>query len=368
MIKNILLISFLSLMTFYYTNAQCGATGGIVISEINYNPDDPGGSSDPEQEFIEITNTSNMPIDVSGWSICDQNCFVIMGGVILNPGDTYLIEKGTVNDFGADELWGSVIALSNGGETLTVQDATMSVVFSVTYDDTNAWDSGTCAGGASSGDSDGGGESLQIVDPCANPNDAANWVACTPTPNMDNALPVTLSRFVVKAEEESSEILLQWTTISEENNDYFAVQHSVDGLNFREMEQIKGAGNSIAIHDYEYIHRNPAKGNNFYRLAQVDYNRTVSYSPVKVVKLAKEELFSLQPTLADDQVVITFDQELSKNTNVEVYNLIGQQVLQALVTDHSANVSLQVADLKSGHYLVRIQDGGQLHTARFIKK
>ncbi|MDC3352131.1 hypothetical protein OAV92_02680 [Crocinitomicaceae bacterium] len=67
--------------------------------------------------------------------------------------------------------------------------------------------------------------------------------------------------------------VLTWETISENDNDYFAIERSYDGKSFEEIASISGAGTS-AEHLY-YRYTDPTPHNKewvYYRIRQVDFN------------------------------------------------------------------------------------------------
>jgi hypothetical protein len=100
-----------------------------------------------------------------------------------------------------------------------------------------------------------------------------------------NPLPVTLTNFEVNCNIEKVDIV--WATQSEINNDYFVVEKSYDGQEFFELETISGAGNSNSPINYT------ATDNNtntlvYYRLKQVDFDGTTSYSTIKTTNCLTE--------------------------------------------------------------------------------
>ncbi|MGK7390824.1 MAG: T9SS type A sorting domain-containing protein [Candidatus Cyclobacteriaceae bacterium M2_1C_046] len=89
-------------------------------------------------------------------------------------------------------------------------------------------------------------------------------------------VPVELINFTGSLTEKQ-QVLLKWSTASELNNDYFEVQHSVDGKFFNHISQINGKVNSEIIQYYNFIHKTPSTGSNYYRLKQVDFDGTYEY-------------------------------------------------------------------------------------------
>ncbi|MBI4931376.1 MAG: T9SS type A sorting domain-containing protein [Bacteroidetes bacterium] len=82
-------------------------------------------------------------------------------------------------------------------------------------------------------------------------------------------LPVELISF--SGQTENNAVKLFWSTATEINNDYFAIEHSADGKIFSEIGKINGSGNSSTIRNYEFADESPAL-QNYYRLSQTDFN------------------------------------------------------------------------------------------------
>jgi hypothetical protein len=101
-------------------------------------------------------------------------------------------------------------------------------------------------------------------------------------------LPIELGSFT--AFHNTQEVELYWTTISEENNDYFTVQRTLDGRNFEDIGLVMGAGTTQEMQDYAFIDHNPYDGTSYYRIRQTDYDGVYSYSEVLAVRNGKEGL------------------------------------------------------------------------------
>ncbi|RYZ96286.1 MAG: hypothetical protein EOP47_24170, partial [Sphingobacteriaceae bacterium] len=106
-------------------------------------------------------------------------------------------------------------------------------------------------------------------------------------------LPVTISKeFTAKLN--GSAVNLTWATAAEQNNNRFIVKRSTDGANYKEIssQPSKGdAGAAYATSDF-----NPANGDNYYELSQVDNDGKSKVLGVQVVKVAlKEASFTIYP-------------------------------------------------------------------------
>ncbi|MEY4595502.1 MAG: putative adhesin, partial [Bacteroidota bacterium] len=85
-----------------------------------------------------------------------------------------------------------------------------------------------------------------------------------------NPLPIELIRFDGFNDGERN--VLQWSTATETNNDYFTLKRSADGIQFEPIAQMQGAGNSTTIRNYEYVDNSPLAGINYYMLMQTDFD------------------------------------------------------------------------------------------------
>lgn len=118
---------------------------------------------------------------------------------------------------------------------------------------------------------------------------------CTP-------LPIELVSFLGYSDATTN--VLEWKTASEKNNKGFELQRSTNAYEWEALHFIEGAGNSQNMLKYIYEDNDYVKGINYYRLKQIDFDNTITYS-----------------------WIISIDN--SKGTNKEVIrvtNLLGQEV------------------------------------------
>jgi alpha-tubulin suppressor-like RCC1 family protein len=167
-------------------------------------------------------------------------------------------------------------------------------------------------------------------------------------------LPVVLVRFGAQRTGPAT-AALTWTTASETNNLGFTVEKSSDGVTFAPLGFVAGAGSSTAAHAYTFTDAQ-ATGLSYYRLAQLDQDGTVAYSPTQVVAGAAAALVLVpNPTRGPVRVL-----GLPSGATLEVYNALGQIVRPATPT-------LEVAGLPAGVYLVRATAPQQApQTARLV--
>jgi hypothetical protein len=102
---------------------------------------------------------------------------------------------------------------------------------------------------------------------------------------VSDILPITLLDFTGSCDHNGI-VSLRWRTATESNNDYFSIERGIEtaaGIEWAEIAQIKGAGNSNTPLSYAYVDNQAYTGVNYYRLKQTDYNgKSETFSPIAV--------------------------------------------------------------------------------------
>ena len=88
-------------------------------------------------------------------------------------------------------------------------------------------------------------------------------------------LPITLVDW--EGQCEGKQVVLKWTTASEQDNHYFTIEKSRDASEWSAIGTVPGAGNSSSMINYSFID-DGAQGLGYYRLRQTDINGTTTVS------------------------------------------------------------------------------------------
>ncbi|MEO9485385.1 MAG: choice-of-anchor D domain-containing protein [Ekhidna sp.] len=186
-------------------------------------------------------------------------------------------------------------------------------------------------------------------------------------------LPVELLTFSGLAN--GDKITLDWTTAIEINNDYFEVQHSIDGNVFTTIDMIDGNGTVNHLSDYHYEHKNPALGYNYYRLKQVDFNGANEYH--KIIQVYNDFYYNgmdvtiyPNPSQSSDAKVQIVSGDDHTPIELMLINLDGKVVLKktfeaATNLDQKMDQNL---DLKAGVYIATFKQGNKVVNKRLIVK
>ena len=128
------------------------------------------------------------------------------------------------------------------------------------------------------------------------------------------ALPVELTQF--EATEYPHWNVVKWTTASEQNSDYFSLERSEDGLNWREIATKEAAGNSNEDIRYSYIDYSLSPLV-YYRLKQVDIDGKVEiYGPIVIHRNQEFKRVVKYINLAGQEV----NPSTTKGVIIEIYD------------------------------------------------
>lgn len=294
-----------------------------------------------------VANSSSISnsgtFDVSGNFTNDWSTY------ILNTGDfvvgNSMINKGSIDNIGLMYVQGdlnNISQIDNSGNLFV---------------DASVTGYGSIAGSGVLCHSDG------QTDPTG--TSKSNNVSCDICDGTVNTLPVELVAFDVKYVENTL-VAINWTTATEENNDYFEVLHSTNGIDFETITRVKGAGNSNIMINYQVYDYNAANGVNYYQLKQVDYDGKTTLSDIQTLRINGDKEISLYPNPANigDMINVEFTDVI--NYSAEIFDITGRLVMR--FEDKNSQMQISTSNLSKGNYILRIIDGEQSLVKRFIVK
>ena len=164
------------------------------------------------------------------------------------------------------------------------------------------------------------------------------------------SLPIELIDFKVTLINEK-EAQLNWRTASELNNDYFLVEKSLDGQDWKLLEHIKGAGNSskeLAYQTTDYL--NDERGIIYYRLKQVDFDGSFELS--KVISITPfnnhEKYANIYPNPFENKLTI----KTLAGSKMHIINVSGIMVYETTLSESQNEVDLDF--LPKGFYIISV--------------
>jgi hypothetical protein len=177
----------------------------------------------------------------------------------------------------------------------------------------------------------------------------------------NNPLPVELVSFSGICD--NGLINLTWQTASEFNSSHFDVEKSRDGENWQLLSTVPSAGTSNELITYQTVDQNGTKGNNYYRLLQVDIDGTEKvYDPINVsCTEVTPGYFSTFPNPSGTSFqVIVNNKELIGTCTLNMVDATGKVIEQREIeVKDGINMFVINQELTPGIYFLNITDGSK---------
>lgn len=151
---------------------------------------------------------------------------------------------------------------------------------------------------------------------------------------------------------------LTWSTKSESNNQYFIIERSINGIDFERAGKVNAVGNSTSVNEYSFadLNKNKKYTRYFYRLVQLDFDDTESFSHVVVlIRNPEERLFqmtSMNSSIVDRYFNLNLTSKVKGELSYNLQTHMGDVLLKGdvPVTKGSNAVSIDFNDLEVGRY------------------
>ena len=187
-----------------------------------------------------------------------------------------------------------------------------------------------------------------------------------PASSGTSSLPITLLDFQARRVT-AQNVRLRWQTISEINNKGFEIEMSTDALHFQKIAFKDGAGNSSTLKTYELNLNNTEAA--YYRLKQIDFDGTFSYSAIRYVDKANATVNLLVfPNPVVNEVAFRLDDDKGEIVSLKMTNLQGLIVYEAKgsLDDLGKMLSQKLTNWPNGIYFIEIRNSQKTFKNRFV--
>lgn len=180
-------------------------------------------------------------------------------------------------------------------------------------------------------------------------------------------LPITLLSFTGALN--SNNILLNWSTSSEQNSKYFEIQKSSDGSNFYPIGTVNAAGNSTSKLDYQFtdLHINQF---NYYRLQMTDLDGKYVFSNIVLIR---NDNASQNAWVVNNPFKSYIDVRLAKAPQGKIrFDLTDMKGARIYSSEPGQATELRLdlsgVNLPTGAYILRIMVDGKPYTYKVLKQ
>ena len=180
-------------------------------------------------------------------------------------------------------------------------------------------------------------------------------------------IPVELVSFSASAND--GEVSLNWTTATETNNASFEIERSLDNIDYITISNLKGNGTTTEMHTYSFTDVVSISAKMFYRLKQIDFNGSFTYSKtieVDVNTMPGDFVLSqnypnpFNPSTTIKYSVSKIINNQSSIINLKVYDALGNEVATLVNEEKSPGnyeVEWTATGFASGVYFYRLKAG-----------
>ena len=162
----------------------------------------------------------------------------------------------------------------------------------------------------------------------------------------------------IMARRQGENVLISWSTQSEQNSAWFDVERSYNGIDFTKIGRVNAAGYSSNVRNYGFTDVNAAKSLIFYRLKLVDADGSYKLSLIRVVTKSdgNKHEFLLYPNPAVLNVSIVLNEAATEDMQLQVTNQMGQIVKTTRLSKGTQLIKLDISKLPKGIYAVKLTD------------
>jgi hypothetical protein len=184
-------------------------------------------------------------------------------------------------------------------------------------------------------------------------------------------VPVELTSF--NATIKDAGVLLEWTTATETNNLGFEIQRNLSN-GWGTIGFVEGTGTTSEITNYQFFNELSEFNSSeklMYRLKQIDFNGTYSYSNTIEVDFLVEKYSLSQnyPNPFNPGTNITFTLAQRSFVTLKIYNILGNEIttlINEVIPGGNHEVKFDATGLPSGVYLYSLTAGDFVETKKML--
>ncbi|MBZ0199893.1 MAG: T9SS type A sorting domain-containing protein [Ignavibacteriaceae bacterium] len=196
------------------------------------------------------------------------------------------------------------------------------------------------------------------------------------------AIPVELVSLSAAASNEN--VTISWTTATETNNSGFEVERTSPrpssykgeggeaGSGWAKIGFVQGNGTTTELSTYSFTDSKLAAGNYNYRLKQIDFDGTISYSSAVNVTVEIPAVFALEqnyPNPFNPSTTLKYSIPVDGFVNLSIYNMLGEKVATLINQNAKAGryeIKFDASKYASGIYLYRLESGQNVSVKKMM--
>ncbi len=190
---------------------------------------------------------------------------------------------------------------------------------------------------------------------------------------LENPLAVEIKNFSHNYSDNLLE--LKWETANETNNLGFEVQHSSDSIEWYPMGFVDGDGTSLESRNYSFLIDGPLPGFQSFRLLQIDFDGSVSFSEVLHIDIPSDSPLKVSnpyPNPAINSSSLSISSANANFLKIELFDSSGRKIRNlfegALSPRERMNININTEALPRGVYFVSASGNENSLLTKLIKQ
>ena len=165
----------------------------------------------------------------------------------------------------------------------------------------------------------------------------------------------------------SSAASLQWQVSEDTSVQFYTLESSDDGVNFKRLAKINGGRHVTPINLYTYNDGQPYRGINYYRVKKTDMQANEVYSKTLAIEFAQPLTLKLYPNPASQTVSVEglLPVKQQRATIVQLANNDGK--ILDTKTAYANTSTFTISALPNGVYHILVHYNGKKTDLRFVK-
>ncbi len=154
-------------------------------------------------------------------------------------------------------------------------------------------------------------------------------------------------------------IQLNWVTNTENENEYFEIERSADGVDFEILKTVNSSSETTIATYYQALDDQPLPGINYYRIKQYDVDGDFKYSGVEMIMYdIDNERFKIFPNPATNEIYVNMKADAGASAVIKIYNAKGQQMLEQIIgTIPTGPFRIDLGNYTNGIYTITVKVG-----------
>ena len=192
---------------------------------------------------------------------------------------------------------------------------------------------------------------------------------------LNGTVPVEMTSFTVSVL--ANDVMLNWSTATELNNKGFTVERSVHNQQssvskWESVGFVNGKGTTTQPNQYSFVDNNVGYGTYYYRLAQVNFDGTITYSREVEVNVGLPIKFALEqnyPNPFNPSTVISWQMPVRSQVMLKLYDILGSEIktlVNEIIEAGYHRFELNASSLPSGVYFYKLDAGNYSSSKKMI--